>query len=129
MLTYLKSITRTSWPLFRTHFENFEKRPPSPDLAIRLTKFVFSTGASIHFSDWEGREGARVRKFSTFSQSRNIKLCALSAPQNSKLCMFSSIFYVKSNGFVVPDSAFKTYSYITIMHFQVVEIIGGGGAK
>ena len=41
--------------------------------------------------------------------------------------MFSSIF-VKFNGFVVPDSTFKTYSYLTLLLiFQVVEIIGGGG--
>ena len=45
-------------------------------------------------------------------QNCNVKSCAQSAPQNLKLCMFSSIFYVKFNGF---------------MNFQVVKIIGGGG--
>ena len=33
------------------------------------------------------------------------------------------------NGFVVPDSAFETYSCIKLWNFQVVKIIGGGGAK
>ena len=56
-------------------------------------------GASIHFSDWGG--GARVRKISNIRRAQ----VAQSAPQNWKLCMFSSNFYVKFNGFVVPESA------------------------
>ena len=39
-----------------------------------------------------------------------------------------SIFYVKSNGFVVrPDSAFKTYSCIAYEFFKLLKLCGGGG--
>ena len=43
-------------------------------------------GTSIHISD--GRGGGSKKNV----KSRNVKLCAQSAQQNSKLCMFSSIF-------------------------------------
>ena len=38
--------------------------------------------------------------------NRTIKVWARNAPQNWKLCMFSSNFYVQFIGFVVPYSAF-----------------------
>ena len=52
-------------------------------------------GASIHFSDWGG--GGKSKEISKFRR----------APQNWKLCMFRSYFYVKFMGFVVLDSTFN----------------------
>ena len=71
----------------------------------------FLAGASINFSDGGGGGGGGkskeiVKKTTTKKQrtlrSRNIELCA----QNWKFCMFSKKYFVKINGFVVPDSAF-----------------------
>ena len=126
--------------------------PPPPPTGIfdqhpwygaERTLFIFcsaiapphsSQRRSIHFSDMGGGGGTRVRKnFKFSSKSRNIKLRAERHRKNWKLCMFSSIFNVKFNGFVVPDSAVLNLflHYIPYFFAQVVEIIvgGGGGGK
>ena len=42
--------------------------------------------------------------------------------------MFCSILYVEFNDFVVPDSVFKTYSYIKYYEcFKLSKLLGGGG--
>ena len=78
---------------------------------------ILNQGRRSIFRIWGGGGGKSKEKFKFFgalrAQSRNIKLCAQSAPQNLILCMFSSIFHVKFYGFVVSDSVFKTYSCIT----------------
>ena len=55
------------------------------------TVCVVQSGASIHFSDWEG--GKSKENFNIFGAlCRNIQFFTRSAPQNWKLCMFSSAF-------------------------------------
>ena len=42
--------------------------------------------------------------------------------------MFSSIFYVKFNGFVVPDSAFlNLFLHYYYEFFKLLKLLGGGG--
>ena len=65
------------------------------------------TGASINFSDWGG--GAKIRKISKILQCKTLRA---KRAQKLKILFFSS-FYVTFNSFVVPESAFSTYSYIS----------------
>ena len=80
---------------------------------------------------WIGEARLRVRKFfgTLCAQSRNIKLCAQSTPQNWKLCMFSSIFMLNFNGFVVPDCFLNLFWFLHyIWIFQdLSKMLGGGG--
>ena len=71
---------------------------------------VCKLGFITHTHDGGGGGGKHKENFKIFgtlcAQSRKIKLCMRSAPQNWKFFMFSSIFYINFHGFVVPDSAF-----------------------
>ena len=86
------------------------------------------SGASICFSDWWG--GKSKKKFNIFSaQNRNIKLCAQCAPQNLKLCMFSSIFMLNLMVSQPWQCFLNLFLHYILLICQVVKIIGGGGAK
>ena len=81
------------------------------------------------FFGWGGGGGGGKSKknFEFFGARAKLQDKILAAKRAAKLKMFSSIFYVKFNGFVVPILCFlNLFLHYILQHFQVVEIIGGG---
>ena len=77
-------------------------------------------GVSIRFSDWGGGGGGGNFKFfgALRAQNHNIQLCTQSAPQNSKLCMLSSIFMLNLMVFQGLAVFFKPILALHIINFS-----------
>ena len=75
----------------------------------------------------KSKENVKKKSARLCAQIRNIKLCAKFLFFVLFVCV-CVCFYVKFNGFVVPESAFlNLFLHFILLIFQVAKIIGGGG--